>query len=856
MKKKTLLIGWDAADWKIIQPLMDKGLMPNLKKLVHGGVSGNLMTLDPPNSPMLWTSIATGKYPHKHGITGFVEPNSYGNNIREVHITSRKGKAVWNILMQQGYRVHQVNWWPSHPAEPLNGINISNFYQLAPDMPLSEPWPMPEGTVYPPEKEALFAALRIHPDELTPNHLQPFIPNVHKIDLQDSEIQELLMVLRKIIASCATAQSATVHILEQEDWDFLSLYYVAIDEFSHYFMKYHPPRQTHISQQLYDIFNNVIAAAYRYHDMLLGQLIELAGKQATVVLVSDHGFHSDHLRLRHIPKEEAGPSWEHSSFGIFVMRGPNIRKNTKIHGACLIDITPTLLAHLGEPIGLDMDGKILAPIFLKDPGAQTIDSWDTVRGNCGMHPADKLDDPVANQAALNRLIDLGYIAELNDNMQTNIQNVVNEQEFYKARSYINIGSYSKATPILTQLYKTVPSRAYYGYWLAHCYVQTDRITQAKAIVLALQKNTKAAADSVSLSLLQSSVALSEQEPDESLKYLEPALDSDPTYPGLYRQVGLVHLHMGKLERAEKYFDAAILNNDRDYQAYHRLGEVFLGKKQYERAAEAILSSIHLRFFNPQAHSSLGQTLLALGQYEAAEQAFLVALHLMPDVREAKKHLLEIYDNHIVQPEKAASLRAQLPDKSLPEVIIVSGLPRSGTSMMMQMLERGGIPVFTDGKRTADANNPKGYYEHEAVKSLAQDTGFLADAANQAVKVVAHLLFYLPAGYRYKVIFMERDIEEIMQSQQRMLLRLNKAQKSAYSFKVWRNFHETIDKVYGTLKVRSDMDFLFVRHADALSIPDQIAKDIQRFLGYAMQSDLMIKVVDKALYRERIEDNNY
>ena len=104
--KKVLLIGWDAADWKVINPLMDAGLMPTLNKFVNEGVIANLATLDPPLSPILWTSIATGKLADKHGILGFVEPNPDNQGVRPVLGSSRKVKAIWNILNQNKIKSH------------------------------------------------------------------------------------------------------------------------------------------------------------------------------------------------------------------------------------------------------------------------------------------------------------------------------------------------------------------------------------------------------------------------------------------------------------------------------------------------------------------------------------------------------------------------------------------------------------------------------------------------------------------------------------------------------------------------------------------------------------------------------
>jgi len=124
--RKVVLVGWDAADWKIINPLMDAGRLPNLLQLVESGVMANLASLRPCLSPILWTSIATGKTADKHGITGFVEPIPEGGGVRLASSTSRTTKALWNILSQNNRRCIVINWYASHPAEPIPGTCVSN----------------------------------------------------------------------------------------------------------------------------------------------------------------------------------------------------------------------------------------------------------------------------------------------------------------------------------------------------------------------------------------------------------------------------------------------------------------------------------------------------------------------------------------------------------------------------------------------------------------------------------------------------------------------------------------------------------------------------------------------------------
>src|SRR6266478_3567476 len=131
-KSRVMLIGWDAADWKVIKPLLEAGQMPNLARLMATGVHGNIATIYPALSPMLWTSIATGKRAYKHGIFGFTEPDPATGGIRPVTNLSRKTKAIWNILNQNGLNTIVIGWWPSNPVEELSqGVMVSNDFQSA-----------------------------------------------------------------------------------------------------------------------------------------------------------------------------------------------------------------------------------------------------------------------------------------------------------------------------------------------------------------------------------------------------------------------------------------------------------------------------------------------------------------------------------------------------------------------------------------------------------------------------------------------------------------------------------------------------------------------------------------------------
>ena len=191
------------------------------------------------------------------------------------------------------------------------------------------------------------------------------------------------------------------------------------------------------------------------------------------------------------------------------------------------------------------------------------------------------------------------------------------------------------------------------------------------------------------------------------------------------------------------------------------------------------------------------------------------------------------------------------------ITVVSGLPRSGTSMMMSALKKGGMPVLVDNIRKADQNNPKGYLEFERVKKLPKgDYDWLAIAQGKAVKIISALLTYLPECYQYKVIFLERDMDEILSSQQRMLERTNKIDEDNKSDEMLRqSYQEHIKKVSTWLEDQDWLQTLYVSYNEILRQPDIEFQKIAVFLDQLVDPQLMAQVVDPELYREKANVGN-
>lgn len=914
-KRKVLLIGWDAADWKIINKLIKEGQMPSMLNFLQNGVYGNIATLDPPFSPMLWTTIATGVRPDKHGILGFVEPDTNKLAVRPVSSTSRKVKAIWNILNQENYKPHVVGWWPSHPTEPINGVMISNLYQKANKEKQTK---LPKGTIHPEELTPLFSHLRIHPSELTKEHLVPFVPKASKID---QEKDKRLYQIAKNIAECSSLHAATTWIAENKEWDFLALYLDTIDHFGHGFMNYHPPKMHGVSNEDFEIYKDVVTSAYRYHDMMLGRLMELAGNDATIMIVSDHGFHSDHLRPIILPDEPAGPAYQHRDYGIFCMKGPGIKKDERIYGASIQDITPTLLTLFDLPIGKDMDGVPLVQSFIDQPEIKTIPSWEVVNGKSGMHPKEFQEDPYEAQESLKQLVELGYIDEPGEDTEENVKNVIRESEYNLARVFLGANKFDKALPILEKLFENEPEKGRFAFRLIECYKQEGNIEKCEKIIKKFREKIKETIipDSELIKIAEEKIPdnLPQKEKEKKHKEKKKKLmnnrwiikdllqadviegelltlkgNSKKAFEIFYRiqkvaskstnlnlKIANAFILLKKWDDAITSFNKVLELDPENYMAFHGKSIVYNQKKDYKKAVECALDSINLLYNNPHAHYHLADALYKYGDYENAEKAFKVCLAMAPNIGKARNSLIEIYENHLNQPKKAEKLKKFfdnkkeyiaeslkgeniefIPDINLKKIktsniksaeqtiIIVSGLPRSGTSLMMQMLEKAGVEIFTDNKRKADDSNPKGYYEHEAAKRLGRDTKWLNQTKGKALKVIAQLLFSLPDRFKYKIIFMNRDISEVVMSQHKMLVRNKKANADTFPTGLQNAFLQTLKKTETWAKRSHNVEILYINHKDTISDPVNQADKVLNFLQIEADINKVASVIDQKLYR--------
>jgi len=413
----VLLIGLDGATFDVMVPLLRNGELPTIGRLIDEGVAGRLATIRPTSSPVLWTTIATGKLPGKHGIYGFVdsEGTPLTSNMRQV-------KAVWNILSERDISVNVVGWWATWPAEPVKGVMVSSYASLTLPIRKGMLWKDLTGQTYP---EDVFIELMPIIDE-TQQDLDRTLAGIFPslaTESADAVVDKNIVDVRwgfkgdQLFASAAR--------LLQQRWPsrVLLLYLGGIDVVGHRFWKYYQPETYHYSipQEEIERYATVMTDYYRYTDKLIEELLEGMGDRTTVFIVSDHGMHAVNLDD---PSAQLSGHHRDAPPGIFIASGFGIEpvgmrsllgkgssgKGQRRPIGTISDVTPTLLYLLGLPAGKDMEGDVLASIFTREFREQHplryIDTYDEVGGRKASGEA--IRSPV-DEELRERLRALGYL---------------------------------------------------------------------------------------------------------------------------------------------------------------------------------------------------------------------------------------------------------------------------------------------------------------------------------------------------------------------------------------------------------------------------------------------------------------
>ncbi len=381
-ERGLLVFGLDGADWRAIDPLLAAGKMPNFAKLIEAGARAPLETFEPCLSPLIWTTLATGLAPRKHGITGFTAEDPESG--REILVSSnlRRVPALWNLASRHGIEVGVAGWWGTYPAERVRGFVVSDQasalrrenYRAALDLDAGSDESADRRGTWPPGLAGRLSdslTMRAEADaELLGRFMD--LPKKTLAELADDrrvDKENIFSIFQYALFIDRAFLSAFLEASAEFDPQLGMLYLNGLDAAEHHFWKFREPEKfSGVDPEDVTRYGKVIDNYYIYMDEVLGRLLERypLAKNA-VLVVSDHGHEAnegyDPQSEDHFDRVCSG-SHEHAPDGIFLLAGADVRAGAKPEKKpTIFDVTPTALALLGVPVGRDMPGRVLEGVL-------------------------------------------------------------------------------------------------------------------------------------------------------------------------------------------------------------------------------------------------------------------------------------------------------------------------------------------------------------------------------------------------------------------------------------------------------------------------------------------------------------
>ncbi len=621
MAGRLLLVGWDAADWKILHPLIDAGEMPALRRIVEAGASGSLLSTQPIAPVPQWTTIVTGKRPWQHRVCHSLEWSAETNQAVTVTAARRRSLPLWEILAQAGKRSVVVGWPATHGGRTENTVMVSDRFAQPTAGPGIKPWPpAAPGTYWPEEIRARLDGMRMSPEDVQADFISRYIPDWKKIDQRRDR---RLGQLRLFLATDFSHQVALMTLLSGENWDFAAVRFPALGAISQIFLPYHWPRPEWISDTEFGLYQNVIRGACRMLDEMLSLLVQAAGTNTSVLIVSTHGVRQLSSTTAKIPASD-NETWK-SPHGIFAACGPGIVSDALVCGATVLDVAPTVLTWFGLPIGDDMEGRVLVEGFAKTPEVTRVASWEPAQT-----VADSVTPDNPKAAAILR----------------------RESDWNLAQSYLDAARHAEALPVLEKLIRAFPEQLESGHALFLCQLTLGKLSEAAETLEVVLEGLPAGVWSL---LPRAELCLAKGHIREARSLVNEARESRPTHPDALRKLGMLLLRLREWDALADLARQALKLDDNEALAWLGLAEAQLRKRLTVEAEEAALRAIGLNYYMPEAHFVLARALIAQGKWQQAREAMQVLLQLQPNNRVAATYAKRMGQQSgptSVHPEKA------------------------------------------------------------------------------------------------------------------------------------------------------------------------------------------------------------
>jgi predicted AlkP superfamily phosphohydrolase/phosphomutase/Tfp pilus assembly protein PilF len=405
---RVIVLGLDGVDPGVVDLLISEGKLPNFAELRSQGAHGRLISSRPLLSPIIWTTIATGKHPNEHGIAHFVALNEQTGEQLPVTSQMRRVKALWNILSDHDRRVAVVGWWATWPAETVNGSIVSDhtaYHFLFPEGDAGAASPL--GVVHPPELQETVQRMVRRPESITREEVAPFVSVSAEEFARPFDFENELGHFKWAFATAQSYARIGLQLWNEQEPDALFVYIEAVDSTSHLFG--HLFRAQGLAGELAQQqarYGQAVEQMYRFADGIVGDYMAAMDDDTTLMVLSDHGFqlgelHDDPSRARDMRRVS---EHFHDIEGILYLYGNRVRRQ-RFERPTLFDIAPTILALSGVSPAQDMTGRVLEEALTLPRTQRTVASYETPGGSA----AEPVRNAEVDAAILERLQQLGYL---------------------------------------------------------------------------------------------------------------------------------------------------------------------------------------------------------------------------------------------------------------------------------------------------------------------------------------------------------------------------------------------------------------------------------------------------------------
>ncbi|HEY2292523.1 MAG TPA: alkaline phosphatase family protein [Thermoanaerobaculia bacterium] len=601
--RPVIFVGLDGADWDLLDDYMASGVMPNLAALARSGRTGTLKTINPPLSPLVWTTMMTGASPLDHGILDFTRRNPKTGALEPIPSSERRRPAIWNMANDGAKSVAVFGLWATWPAEAVKGLLVADRFSsfTARD---HEP---PPGTVYPPEQEAWARETLGNTESAVGfDALHAYLPWLTDEDYQKAAADpdpyaHPVSALRRILIETRAYHALATSWLGREKPDLAVVYFQGTDTLGHVFAPYAPPRQAAVSTQDFERFSRVPELYFAEIDRMLGDYRKLAEARGAVLMIaSDHGFRWKEGRPAKLSSAAAATAGKwHREDGIYLLWGPDVQATANRGHGEVSQVCATLLALLGLPPGDGVAGPPVAGV--EAVRAQLAD----YRGHYRPAP-EPPETAAASSEEIEKLRSLGYIGAKEGGgggpagSTRTAGSYNNEGLLRRERGETNaaITAYEKALALDPQSASAM--------WNLSDLLHSQRQDLDRSDDLLVRSLAAGLPDAVDYAMGRTVAYARGGEAERGLRLLDRALATRPQDPRLHLLRGRYRLERHQCEKALDDFETAARADPRNALAFASVGLAQLCIGDGEGAARSFHRSLQIDPNQPEIRRALGQ----------------------------------------------------------------------------------------------------------------------------------------------------------------------------------------------------------------------------------------------------------